>query len=271
MASSNPIVTLLTDFSPRDSYVAEMKGVLLSICPRATIIDISHDVQKFSVGEAAYLLNRAAMYFPPSTVHVAVVDPEVGGRRKSIVIETRTATFVGPDNGILSLATEEKGVRGVYEIKSKKYVAPHVSSTFHGRDIFARVAGHLANGVHPRLVGPALKSYWRLPQLKPSPSGDGFIKATILYTDSFGNVVTNISDRYLTDSNTPTENQVTLRLASRRELKMPFRRTYADIPTGGFVALIGSGGFIEISQNRGNAASTLGIVVGSHVELSFNG
>jgi len=260
---------LLTDFGLRDSYAAEMKGVMLTICPNVTIVDISHDVQKFNVSEAAYLLARSARYFPNGTVHVAVVDPEVGGRRKPIILETETAVFIGPDNGILCTAAEEKGVKAAYEIKSKKYLPRHVSPTFHGRDVFARAAAHIAKGVQPRMIGPRLKSYFRPSFAAPSRSADGRINAAVLHVDSFGNIVTNVSDRYLKVSKPRNVTQVAISLPARRMLKMPFKQTYVDVPQGAFVALIGSGGFLEVSQNRGNAAASLGVKPGDAIVLSL--
>ena len=151
------IVTLTTDFGLRDPYVAEMKAVILSICPEAAIVDVSHDVGKFDVRTGAYMLASAAPYFPKGTIHVAVVDPGVGTARRCLIVETKQSFFVGPDNGVLVLAGDKQGIVSIREITNPKLMLPNVSSTFHGRDIFAPAAAHLANRVAPADFGAEVR------------------------------------------------------------------------------------------------------------------
>ncbi|MEM3056432.1 MAG: SAM-dependent chlorinase/fluorinase, partial [Candidatus Bathyarchaeia archaeon] len=141
-----PIITLLTDYGLRDSYVAEVKGAILKIAPDATIIDITHEVGKFDIEEGAFHLARCVSYFPNGTIHVGVVDPGVGGGRRSIIIKARGAYFVGPDNGVLAPAAERLGVEEVYEIREERLPVRRVSYVFDGRDVFAPVAAYLAKG-----------------------------------------------------------------------------------------------------------------------------
>jgi len=141
------IITLTSDFGLKDSYGAEMKAAILGIRPDAVIVDVTHLVDKFNVRSGAFALASAAPHFPDGTVHVAVVDPTVGTQRRPIAIETKRGFFVGPDNGLLVLAAEAQSIMRIHEIDSRRFMLPHVSSTFHGRDIFAPAAAHLANGV----------------------------------------------------------------------------------------------------------------------------
>ena len=151
------MITLTSDFGLKDPYVAEMKGVILTINPKATLIDITHEVEKFNVRMAAFMLASAAPYFPKGTVHLAVVDPGVGTQRRAIIVQTKKGFFVGPDNGVLILAAQNQGIEHVYELANPKFMLPKVSSTFHGRDIFAPAAAHLDIGVQPSDFGPEIK------------------------------------------------------------------------------------------------------------------
>ena len=151
------MITLTSDFGLKDPYVAEMKGVILTINPKATLIDITHEVEKFNIRMAAFMLASAAPYFPQGTVHLAVVDPGVGTQRRAILIQTKKSFFVGPDNGILILAAQNQGIEHVYQLTNPTFMLPKISSTFHGRDIFAPAAAHLDKGVQPSEFGPEIK------------------------------------------------------------------------------------------------------------------
>ncbi|MFX1449844.1 MAG: S-adenosyl-l-methionine hydroxide adenosyltransferase family protein, partial [Promethearchaeota archaeon] len=156
------IITLLTDFGLEDPYVATMKGVILSICPTADIVDISHQIRKFNIREAAFKLAFIAQYFTPSTIHMVVIDPGVGSSRKSLVITTDNYIFIGPDNGVLYPAAEKDGIKNIIEIKNKDLFLKPVSNTFHGRDIFAPVAAHVANQFPLEKIGPPIKKIIKL-------------------------------------------------------------------------------------------------------------
>ncbi|MBS7623143.1 SAM-dependent chlorinase/fluorinase, partial [Candidatus Bathyarchaeota archaeon] len=190
------MVALLSDFGTRDAYVAQMKAVILSLSPKSIIVDVSHEIARHNVFQGMFVLATAAPYFPPGTIFLAVVDPEVGGLRRPLLLETGKSKFVGPDNGILTLAAEKEGVVNAYHLTESKYFAGEISPTFHGRDIFAHVAGHLAEGVSPSLMGQSTSEYVRL-KIPEARLEDGKIHSTVIYVDGFGNVVTNIESEIL--------------------------------------------------------------------------
>ena len=148
-----PIISLLSDFGLKDPYVSEMKAIILSICPNVTLIDITHEVSKYNIMEGAFILASATPYFPENTVHLAVVDPGVGSKRRPIIVRSKRHLYVGPDNGLLILAAKNDGIINVYHVVNEKYMRKEISSTFHGRDIFAPVSAYLANGVKPEEIG----------------------------------------------------------------------------------------------------------------------
>ena len=150
------VISLLTDFGFKDAYVGTMKGIILRICPTATLVDISHDLSKYDILEGAYNLAQASPYFPEGTIHLAVVDPGVGTTRRRLIIKGSRCLYVGPDNGILSLAAKIEGVVKVVEIRNEAYMLQHFSRTFEGRDVFAPAAAHLANGVNIDEFGPKI-------------------------------------------------------------------------------------------------------------------
>lgn len=191
-----PIVSLLSDFGLRDAYVAEMKAVILTICPQAQIVDVSHQVAKFDVRMGAFVLASTVTYFPKGTVHIAVVDPGVGTERRPIVVKTKRSLFVGPDNGLLVLAAEREGIKHVYAINDVDFMLERVSGTFHGRDVFAPVAARLAMGCSPAEVGPEISDYVVPEYAKPAVKGRT-LTGQVLHVDDFGNVITNISARDL--------------------------------------------------------------------------
>jgi S-adenosylmethionine hydrolase len=256
------IITLTTDFGERDAYVAAMKGVLLSLCPSATVVDITHEVPPQDIRAGAYILGQACRWFPQGTIHVAVVDPGVGGARRPIAVRTERHTFVGPDNGLLSRAcARERGVEA-FHIADRRYALPEVSRTFHGRDIFAPAAGHLANGVPASSLGPALSDWTQLPDLKPTISGDT-LTGGVIHIDRFGNAVTNVTEpdfRTFTDSG---RFEITLRSLALTALS----DSYDAVLSGAPLAIFGSGGELEISVNGGDARETLGIQRGDVVRI----
>ncbi|MEM1550729.1 MAG: SAM-dependent chlorinase/fluorinase, partial [Candidatus Bathyarchaeia archaeon] len=185
------IITLTTDFGLRDSYVAEMKAVILSICPEACIVDISHEVRKFDIRMGSFLLFRASRFFPNGTIHMAVIDPGVGTERRPIIIETDWSIYVGPDNGILIPSAQRDGIRHIYIIGNPKYMLKEVSKTFHGRDIFSPAAAYLARGVPPSEFGPEIFDPV-VPSFAEPISSDDSIMGEIIHVDGFGNLITNI-------------------------------------------------------------------------------
>ncbi|OAG28417.1 SAM hydrolase/SAM-dependent halogenase family protein [Thermodesulfatator autotrophicus] len=253
-----PIV-LLTDFGLKDHYVGVMKGVIKSITPEVDIIDLTHEVPPQEVKAGAFLLGVSYHYFPCKSIFVAVVDPEVGTGRKGILVSAGDYFFVGPDNGIFSFVLEKEEIFSAWELKNKAYFRSEISSTFHGRDIFAPVAAHLARGVPPKELGPPLKNITRLPWPKIIKEEDR-LKGAVIYADRFGNLITNIHEKNLTGRK--------IKKVIYQGLEIPFLKTYALAPPKSLLALIGSEGYLEIAVSQGSAAEKLGTQGEVHVELA---
>lgn len=263
------IITLTTDFGQTDSYVGIMKGVILGIAPEAQIVDITHNITPQDIHQAAYIVETFHTYFPEGTVHLIVVDPGVGSRRRAIILTTPQALFVAPDNGVLTYVWREACERwgaptcSVFELTESRYWLPKVSDTFHGRDIFAPVAAHLARGVAPEAFGPQLAQLIEAGLEQPQPARTGGIAGRIIHIDHFGNCITNITVRHLEEAGID-QNLVVEIIDQRIE---GLCRTYADVAPGALVALIGSSGRLELSVRNGNAARTLGVGVGDTVRV----
>jgi S-adenosylmethionine hydrolase len=257
---------LLTDFGISDHYVAALKGVILQLCPDAVLVDISHTISRHSVAEGAYVLSQAAPYFPEGSIHLAVVDPGVGTRRRRIVIEGRRCLYVGPDNGLLIPAARAEGIVKTVEITNKRLIRREVSATFEARDVFAPVAAHLASGLSIEDIGPKISNPVELSwgEVSLTPSG---ATGRVLHIDRFGNIVTNLPSSSLSGipPSSPLRVRVGAAIASASASK-----SYGDVPEGKLIVLAGSGGFVEIAVNRGSAQEVLGAHVGAEVELSFS-
>ena len=236
MTNSKPVITLMTDFGLRDHYVAAMKGVILSICPEARIADVTHEVSSYEVSEAAFLLSQTWSCFPKKTVHVVVVDPGVGSFRRPILAEVEGQRFVAPDNGVLTPILTREGCK-VRHITAEKYFRKPVSQTFHGRDIFAPIAAHLAAGVTAAKLGPQIENYLRLTFERPSRTARRGWTGVILHIDHFGNVVTNIPvAEFPQIEDHAFEVVVGFRVVER------LARSYAEMPHGELFAIVGSSG-----------------------------
>lgn len=259
------IVTLLSDFGNRDQYVAEMKGTILSLCPSAVIVDTTHEVEKFNIRMGALALAAAARYFPEGTIHVAVVDPGVGGARRDLLIESNHFIFLGPDNGILIPAASQDGMKAAYSVKNPEFMRNPVSSTFHGRDVFAYVAGRIAAGAELHRVGPRISDpvAAAFPQAVASA---GKIVCEVLATDSFGNIVTTAREGDLEVAGIETGASIKMRCLGR-VFGLEVRRTYSDSAEGSGLLLVGSHGFLEIALNKANAAKRFRVRSGD--ELIF--
>jgi S-adenosyl-L-methionine hydrolase (adenosine-forming) len=258
------IVSLTSDFGLKDPYVAEMKAAILSICPSAIIVDLTHGVEKFNVREGAFMLAAAAPYFPKGTVHVAVVDPQVGTSRRPIIVETEQGFLVGPDNGLLVLAAEAQGVKQMGHIESRRLMLPHVSNTFHGRDIFAPVAAHLANGVPVEDFGPPITDFVK-PEFTKVTRDKDVLAGEVLHVDDFGNIITNVHAKEISAFR---EAMVQVEFASQTPHPMKVSTTYADAKPHEPLALIGSHGYLEIALNQGNAAAKFSAKAGDKVTIS---
>jgi len=259
------IVTLTTDFGLKDPYAAEMKAAILGICPNATIIDVTHEIAKFSIRMGAFVLASAAPYFPDGSVHVAVVDPGVGTIRRPIVIQTKKGFFVGPDNGVLVLAAQKQSIERIHELANPRFILPKVSNTFHGRDVFAPAAAHLLNGVKPAEFGPEISEAAVVEFAKVTRKNDVLV-GEVLHVDGFGNIISNISEHELTQNR--LKGAVNVELASCK-LKLAFCRAYGEMKPHEPLALIGSHGFLEISINQGNAAGTFKTKAGDTITVSL--
>lgn len=255
------IVTLLSDFGNRDPYAGIMRGVVLGIAPRARLVDLTHEVAPQSVTAGALLLRSAVEYFPPGTVHLAVVDPGVGSARAPIVAVTDRAVLVGPDNGLLQPSWEALGLREIRRIDAEELFLRPLSRTFHGRDIFAPVAAHLAAGRSPQSIGPVVTpagALQGLPVAGRLDVGDGAIDGVVLHVDHFGNLISNVVAAGASDP-------LTVEIGGHRLTGLA--SSYADVPAGELVVLEGSWGTIEIARNGGSAAAALGCGAGTSLTV----
>jgi S-adenosylmethionine hydrolase len=261
---ANPIITLTTDFGLEDPYVAAMKGVILTINPEATIVDISHAARAQAIEQGAFLLASAWPYFPRGCIHVGVVDPGVGTERRALTLQTPAATFMGPDNGLLSPALPDEvreaawghdqpvlvrlpeGYRAV-SLTNEAFFRQPVSSTFHGRDIFAPVAAHISLGVPLEELGPPVEQMLALAPFRARRQPDGSLRGRVIHIDVFGNLVTDVRCEDL-----PTE-RPTVEVAGRRIVGLSLAyQEGAEI-----VAVVGSSGHLEIAAPKANAAELL--------------
>jgi hypothetical protein len=262
--AAHPLITLLTDFGTADTYVGVMKAVILGICPQARIIDLSHDVAPQDVQEAAYLLDTAWPYCPPGTVHVVVVDPGVGTPRRILCVEALGQRFVAPDNGVLSYVLDRAGGLRVFAVERRELFLPHVSQTFHGRDIMAPVAAHLARGLGAEAVGPPLSGAPAQISLSRAVATDAGLEAHVIHIDHFGNLITDLGEEAFAAWSKRAGAQGVLIRVGDRSIQ-DIRPTYAAAAPGELVALFGSTGRLEISVNGGSAAELLGARRGAMV------
>lgn len=258
---NEPIITLLTDFGLKDHFAGVLKGVIAGIAPRTRVIDITHEVEPFCVAQARFLLGQSWPYFPEGTIHLAIVDPGVGSERRPILVEACGHCFLGPDNGLFSdlLAAPKARVRLV---ANSKLFLPAISSTFHGRDVFAPVAAHLSLGVSHARVGPLIHDAVRQDASRSMHDSNGRRTGEIVHVDRFGNLITNLPANRI-----PANAPFVCRVASH-ELRLA-AVSYSAIPPGQPALVAGSNGFLEIAANQDSAARLLGLGVGARVELSL--
>ena len=261
-----PIITLLTDFGVQDAYVSSMKGVILGLCREAVIVDISHEVQKFNVRQGAFLLHQAAPYFPKGTIHTVVVDPGVGTERRRIIVQGTHSLFVGPDNGVFSLAIQKEGFVKAVEITEKKFMLPNPSPTFDGRDIFAPVSAHLACGVKVDEFGPTVSNVVTPSYSRPTIKRDKII-GEVLSIDGFGNIITNIPCSLL-NSFKAVEGDLFRVTVNETSETIKLSRAFGNVPIGTPIMVVGSSNFLEVSINQGSGSNIFKADVGSKIELS---
>jgi S-adenosylmethionine hydrolase len=261
-----PVITLTTDFGQADAYVGTMKGVILGICPSAAVVDISHEIHPQAVRQAAYVLSTAAPYFSEGTTHLVVVDPGVGSERQPIAVQTARACYVAPDNGVLGLSLARDLPRKAVRIRvaGSRFVRSEISATFHGRDVFAPVAAHLACGTALDEVGDEIPvaSLVALPGAQPRADRGGDWVGEVLHVDRFGNLITNIQIPKGLSVPSPS---LSLQLGQIRITGLG--RTFSDVAPGEIVAYAGSSGYLEVAERNGDAARRLAVGVGDPVRV----
>ncbi|CAB1064398.1 hypothetical protein D1BOALGB6SA_9192 [Olavius sp. associated proteobacterium Delta 1] len=262
------IITLLTDFGNRDEYVGLMKGVILSINPSATIVDITHQIDSQDIVQAAYAIHSTYRYFPDGSIHLIVVDPGVGTGRFLLAFEMRKQFFIAPDNGVLTLLFNEKAVTSLVRLTKSNFFLDTVSRTFHGRDIIAPVGAHISQGVDLHQLGDEISpadAVW-LGNLHPRISATGEITGTVVAVDHFGNLISNIDYRMLTQvEQTGQKNKIRILIGSHTiyGIYQTYETVRPDTPLG----LIGSRGYLEVAVNKGNAAQLLNARKGDMVRV----
>lgn len=260
-AKRTPVITLLTDFGLSDHFAGVMKGVILAIAPDARIVDISHEVTPFEIAEGGFLIAQSWRYFPKGTIHVCVVDPGVGSNRRPILVEAGGHYFVAPDNGLLTMiyaGTEPK----VRHITAGKYFLQPVSNTFHGRDVFAPVAAHLAKGVLPSRFGKPVDDYAKLAFDRPVRTARRGWTGSVLKIDRFGNLTTNFLAKDF-----PYVEQQAFQMIVGLKAVDKLASNYATASIGELFLIVGSSGYLEVAASQANAARILGCGAGAPVEL----
>ncbi len=261
----NPLIALFTDFGTCDAYVAQMKGAIFTIHPQARLVDLNHEAGRFDVRGAAYLLAASAAFFPAETIVVAVVDPGVGSARRPVMLQTnRGKWFIGPDNGLFTEVMAREGCRSAAVLDRPEYYrSADISATFHGRDIFAPAAAHLAAGVGPERLGSPTAEMLTLPRTPPRQDGQTLI-GEILHIDHFGNVVTNLTPEWLRVSPLPPQ-AFCIHRAKAHPVAMV--NTYAEGEPDRLLGLLNSDQYFEFAIAQGSAEAFLGAAVGDVIEL----
>lgn len=278
----SPIIGLLTDFGTTDIYAGVMKGVIAQICPEAYCIDITHAIQPHNVRQAAFVLLDAYHYFSAGTIFLIVVDPGVGSTRRPIVAQAGGYTFVAPDNGVLTYILSEYTNYKVVELSNREYHLHNVSSTFHGRDVFAPVSAHIASGVPVEKLGPRLETLFALP-FPSLEASEQRVVGEVMHIDQFGNIITSIGNLRWVEAD---KLSLYPRFGRQRDKIVPLYAsevtvlfhdmiiysilpTYSETARGSLLSLVGSSGYLEIAINQGSAAARLDARIGDRVELNL--
>ena len=262
--TARPIITLITDFGYADHYVACMKGVILSLAPEAIVVDITHGVAPQNVMQAAFVLRQVWPFFPAETIHVVVVDPTVGTDRRILAARYNGRVVIAPDNGVISLVHRDGQVEALRVVERRQLFPDVVSTTFQGRDIMAPVAARLATGLAFHELGRTTDEIAMLTLPRPVLGDDGSVMGEVLYVDSFGNLITNLSAHELARVRSSGAGRAVY--LGERRIGEPVR-TYADVPAGESLALVGSTEMLEIAVNQGSAAQVFDATVGTPVTV----
>lgn len=258
------LITLTTDFGTTDHFVGTMKGVILSIAPLAQIVDITHNIQPFDILDGSFATAQVYRYYPKKTIHVVVVDPGVGSTRRPLLAEAAGQYFVAPDNGVLSFVLSGENAK-VRHITNERYFLKPLSRTFHGRDVFAPVAAHLAAGVLPSRFGPRIDDYLLLGTDKPARVAKDAWTGRVLKIDRFGNIITNFHAHDFPRLKTrPFE----LKIGSARVTRLAL--TFTECALEELFAIVGSSGHVEVALNQNSAAARLGCGAGAPVQLTID-
>ena len=277
-----PMIAILTDFGTDDIYVGVMKAVILSICPEAAIVDLSHAIRPQDIRHGAATLYNAFKYFPEGTVFLVVVDPGVGSARAPVIVQTEKYKFVAPDNGVLSyVVNQEKGGYSAYRLENRQFQLDNVSSTFHGRDIFAPASAHAACGIAPANMGKAHAPLVRIAAPLLDLRDDG-VTGEVVHIDTFGNIVTSLGEfrwvhadllrftpRWTQNARSQEFAPKAIKTTINSQTILGVNAAYSGSDPGGAVAIIGSSGFLEISINQGDAASAFATSVGDAVLMTI--
>lgn len=257
-------ITLLTDYGTRDYYVAAIKGVICTLAPGTAIIDITHEIEPFNVAQGAFVLRQALPWFPAGTVHVAVVDPGVGSDRRILLGQYAGQFVLAPDNGLLTFVHREFAVEAMHVLEDRRLFLPKISPTFHGRDIMAAAAAHLANGAKPRSFGRVTDCLEMLPIPHRAEPKDGGWVGRVVYVDRFGTLVTNVHEAQLGQERTQ---QRVWTVSINGERIGPLRFAFHEVPPGSPIAMIGGSGHLEIAVNQGRAVNRFGPIDKANVEV----
>ncbi len=250
-----PIITLITDYGTRDHYVGALKGVILGLAPDVRIVDVTHEVEPYNVLHAAFVLRQIWPWYPPGTVHLAVVDPGVGSERRIVLGRYDGRCVVAPDNGLVTLVHRDWPAEALHVVENRAFFLAEPSATFHGRDIMAPVAAHLANGVNPSELGPMTDRLEMLPISSRAEATTGGLRGCVLHVDHFGTLVTNILEEQLVErgGSSPAPEV----LVNGKSIG-PLRSTFSEVCSGEPIALMGSCGLLEVAVNQGRAVALFG-------------
>jgi S-adenosylmethionine hydrolase len=263
-------IALLTDFGEGSVFVGEMQGSILKINPDAVILDLTNRVRPHDIFQAAFLLKYSYRYFPKNSIFLCVVDPEVGSGRKPLAIRTKNYFFVGPDNGLLYPAASDDGIRRTVLLENRKYFLEKVSSTFHGRDIFAPVAAYISKGVAIERFGTVISSIKELVFEEPGVDENGYLVCRVMYVDDFGNVITNLNEPQLSSllmrSHAVGPSDLVLEIG-KKAYDIRLAKYYCEVGEGSPLALFNSFGLLEISVNRGDASKYFSLKEGDTIRI----